>query len=212
MYLPAHFEETRPTVLHALVRAHPLATWVVQGGDGLLVNHIPFLLDAGRGPHGTLVGHVARANPVWRSLGVGVAVFQGAQAYISPSWYPSKRAHGKVVPTWNYAVAHAHGTPRAIESRDEVLAIVTRLTRTHEADSAVPWAVGDAPADFVEQMLTAIVGIEIPVERWVGKWKVSQNRSAPDRLGTVAGLQQRGDAQGLAMAALVPTDSVKASG
>ena len=212
MYLPAHFEETRPEVLHALVQAHPLATWVVQGGDGLLVNHIPFLLDPTRGPHGTLIGHVARANPVWRSLGPSVAVFQDAQAYISPSWYPSKRAHGKVVPTWNYAVVHAHGTPRAIESRDEVLAIVTRLTQTHEADSAVPWAVSDAPADYIDQMLKAIVGIEMPVERWVGKWKVSQNRSAPDRLGTVAGLQQRGDAQGLAMAALVPTEAPKAAG
>src|SRR5262245_7642871 len=102
MYMPAHFEETRPEVLHALLREHPLATWVVQGGGELLVNHIPFLLDADRGPHGTLVGHVARANPVWKSLGPSVAVFQGPQAYISPSWYPSKRAHGKVVPTWNY--------------------------------------------------------------------------------------------------------------
>jgi len=145
-------------------------------------------------------------------LGPSVAVFQGAQAYVSPSWYPSKRAHGKVVPTWNYAVVHAHGVPRAIESRDEVLAIVTRLTQTHEADSAVPWAVSDAPADYIDQMLKAIIGIEIPIERWVGKWKASQNRSAPDRLGTVAGLQQRGDAPGLAMAALVPTDSAKAPG
>jgi transcriptional regulator len=156
------------------------------------------------------VGHVARANPVWRSLGPSVAVFQGPQAYISPSWYPSKRAHGKVVPTWNYAVVHAHGLPRAIESRDELLAIVTRLTQVHEADSAVPWAVGDAPADFLEQVLKAIVGIEMPVERLIGKWKVSQNRSAPDRLGIVAGLQQLADAQSLAMAALVPTDSAKA--
>jgi transcriptional regulator len=212
MYLPAHFEETRPELLHALLCAHPLATWVVQGDGGLLVNHIPFLLDTTRGRHGTLIGHVARANPVWRSLGPSVAVFQGAQAYISPSWYPTKRAHGKVVPTWNYAVVHAHGVPRAIESSDEVLAIVTRLTQTHEADSAVPWAVSDAPGDYIDQMLKAIVGIEIPIERWVGKWKVSQNRSAPDRLGTVAGLQQRGDAQGLAMAALVPTEASKASG
>ncbi|MFI4929443.1 MAG: FMN-binding negative transcriptional regulator [Burkholderiales bacterium] len=206
MYLPAHFEETRPEVLHALLRDHPLATWVVQSGDGLLVNHIPFLLDATRGPHGTLIGHVARANPVWRQLGASVAVFQGAQAYISPSWYPTKRAHGKVVPTWNYAVVHVHGAARAIEPPDEVLAIVTRLTQTHEAASAVPWAVTDAPADYIEQMLKAIVGIEIPIERWVGKWKASQNRSAPDRLGTVAGLQQRGDAQSLGVAALVPTE------
>jgi len=212
MYLPAHFEETRPEVLHALLRSHPLATWVVQADGGLQVNHIPFMLDADRGPHGTLVGHVARANPVWRTPGPSVAVFQGPQAYISPSWYPSKREHGKVVPTWNYAVVHAHGTPRAIESPHEVLAIVTRLTQTHEAGSAVPWAVSDAPADYIEQMLKAIVGIEITVERLVGKWKASQNRGAPDRLGTVAGLRQRGDEQSLGMAALVPADDTASAG
>jgi len=123
---------------------------------------------------------------------------------VSPNFYPSKRAHGKVVPTWNYAVVHAHGMPRAIESPDEVLAIVTQLTQTHEASSAVPWKVSDAPAEFVDQMLKAIVGIEMPIERLEGKWKVSQNRALPDRLGTVAGLRQRGDAQSLGVAALVP--------
>jgi len=211
MYLPAHFEETRTPVMHDLVRAHPLATWVVQGADGLVVNHIPFLVDAERGPHGTLMGHVARANPIWKQLGPSIAVFQGPQAYVSPNFYPSKRAHGKVVPTWNYAVVHAHGTARAIESRDELLAIVTRLTQTHEADSAVPWAVSDAPADFIDQMLKAIVGIEIPIERLEGKWKVSQNRALPDRLGTVAGLRQRGDAHSESMAALVGERSEPAS-
>jgi transcriptional regulator len=204
MYLPAHFEETRTPVLHDLVRAHPLATWVVHSTDGLVVNHIPFLIDPERGPLGTLVGHVARANPIWRQLGAGVAVFQGPQAYVSPNWYPSKHAHGKAVPTWNYAVVHAHGTPRAIDSRDALLDIVTRLTHAHEAGQAAPWAVSDAPPDFIDQMLKAIVGIEMPLERLVGKWKVSQNRSEADRLGTVAGLRQRGDAQSLAMAALVP--------
>lgn len=200
MYLPAHFEETRTPVMHDLLRAHPLATWVVQGSDGLVVNHIPFLIDAERGAHGTLVGHVARANPIWKRLGPSVAVFQGAQGYVSPNWYPSKHAHGKAVPTWNYAVVHAHGTPRAIESRDALLDIVTRLTRTHEAGQAAPWAVSDAPPDYIEQLLKAIVGIEMPIERLVGKWKVSQNRSEADRLGTEAGLRQRGDAQSLAMA------------
>src|SRR5512138_1840795 len=203
VYMPAHFEEPRVDVLHALVRDHPLATWVVQGTDGLSINHVPFLLDATRGAHGTLIGHVARANPVWQRLGASIAVFQGPQAYVSPNFYPSKRAHGKVVPTWNYAVVHAHGTPRSIDSRDELLAIVTRLTQTHEADSAVPWHVSDAPADYLEQMLKMIVGIEIPIERLEGKWKVSQNRGLPDRLGTVAGLRQRGDAHSSAMAELV---------
>jgi transcriptional regulator len=178
----------------------------VKHGDHLVVNHIPFMLDVGRGAHGTLVGHVARANPVWQQLGTSVAVFQGPQAYVSPNWYPSKRSHGKVVPTWNYAVVHAHGQPRAIQSRDKVLAIVTRLTQTHEAGSAVPWAVSDAPADYIDQMLKAIVGIEIPIERLVGKWKATQNRSLPDRLGTIAGLEQRGGEQGLGVAALVPGD------
>jgi len=206
MYLPAHFEETRVDVMHALMRAHPLATWVVPSPDGLVVNHVPFLVDPSRGPHGTLVGHVARANPVWRQLVAGVAVFQGPQAYISPNWYPSKREHGKAVPTWNYAVVHAHGTPRALESRDDLLRIVTRLTEVHEAGSAVPWSVADAPADYLDQMLKAIVGIEMPIERLVGKWKVSQNRSLPDRMGTAAGLLQRGDAQSAALAALVPIE------
>jgi transcriptional regulator len=200
MYLPAHFEESHTPVMHDLLRAHPLATWVVQGSDGLVVNHIPFLIDAERGPHGTLVGHVARANPVWKQLGPSVAVFQGAQAYVSPNWYPSKHAHGKAVPTWNYAVVHAHGTPRAIESRDALLEIVTRLTRAHEAAQAAPWQVTDAPPDYIEQLLKAIVGIEMPIERLVGKWKVSQKRSEADRLGTEAGLRQQGDAQSQAMA------------
>ncbi|MBE7419704.1 MAG: FMN-binding negative transcriptional regulator [Ideonella sp.] len=206
MYLPAHFEETRVDVMHALMRTHPLTTWVVQWSAGLVVNHIPFLIDPARGPRGTLVGHVARANPVWRQLGASVAVFQGPQAYISPNWYPSKREHGKAVPTWNYAVVHAHGTPRALESRDDLLRIVARLTEVHEAGSAVPWSVADAPADYLDQMLKAIVGIEMPIERLVGKWKVSQNRSLPDRMGTAAGLLQRGDAHSAALAALVPTE------
>jgi transcriptional regulator len=203
MYMPAHFEETRIDVMHGLVRAHPLATWVVQGADGLVVNHIPFMIDAGRGPHGTLVGHVARANPIWQQLAASVAVFQGPQAYVSPNWYPSKHAHGKAVPTWNYAVVHAHGTPRAIEASDELLDIVTRLTRAHEGGQAAPWSVSDAPPEYIDQMLKAIVGIEIPIQRLVGKWKVTQNRSRADRLGTEAGLRQQGDAQSLAMAELV---------
>ncbi|WP_295952346.1 FMN-binding negative transcriptional regulator [Rhodoferax sp.] len=205
-YLPKHFEETDPATLHALVRAHPLSTWVVPQTDGeLLVNHIPFLLDADRGPHGTLVGHVARANPVWRALTAAatVVVFQGPEAYISPSWYPGKPVHGKVVPTWNYAVVHAHGTARVFDDRTQLLALVTRLTALHEAPQAQPWQVADAPADYIDTMLGAIVGIEIPVQRWVGKWKVSQNRTLEDRLGVVAGLQTRGMAETDAMAALV---------
>ena len=205
-YLPKHFEETDSARIHALVREQPLATWVVPHAGELLVNHIPFMLDAERGELGTLVGHVARANPVWQALAGGtesVLVFHGAQAYISPNWYPGKHAHGKAVPTWNYAVVHAHGVPRAIDDRDQVLAIVTRLTDIHEAGQRLPWKVSDAPADYLDSMLAMIVGIEIPVRRWVGKWKVSQNRPATDRQGVAAGLLARATPQALAMAALV---------
>ena len=205
-YLPSHFEETDSATLHALVRAHPLATWVVQHQGELLVNHIPFLLDAQRGEHGTLVGHVARANPVWQALAEGassVAVFTGAQAYVSPNWYPSKHAHGKAVPTWNYATVHVHGVPRAFDDPTRVLDVVTRLTQTHEAAQALPWQVADAPADFVASLLKVIVGIEIPVQRWIGKWKVSQNRPATDQQGVAAGLQGQGNEEAAQMAALV---------
>jgi len=205
-YLPPHFEETDPAVLHALVRAHPLGTWVLSHQGELLVNHIPFLLDPQRGEHGTLVAHVARANPVWQALAAGpasVVVFTGPQAYVSPNWYPSKREHGKAVPTWNYAVVHAHGVPRAFDDPARVLEVVTRLTQIHEANQVQPWQVADAPADYLQSMLKAIVGIEIPVQRWVGKRKTSQNRSPADRLGVVAGLSALGTPQASDMAALV---------
>ena len=205
-YLPPHFEETDAATLHALVRAHPLATWIVQHQGELLVNHIPFLLDAERGEHGTLLGHVARANPVWRALAAGapsVAVFTGPQAYISPNWYPSKHAHGKAVPTWNYATVHAHGVPQAFDDPARVLEVVTRLTQAHEAAQALPWQVADAPADYIANMLKAIVAIEIPVQRWVGKWKVSQNRPTTDQQGVAAGLSGQGSEAAARMAALV---------
>jgi len=194
MYLPKHFEVTDAAALHDLVRRHPLAAWATVA-DGLpVVNHVPFRLDATRGELGTLVGHVARANPVWRTPAPSVLAFRAADGYVSPNWYPAKREHGKVVPTWNYAVVHAHGTPRIVDDREGLLAIVTALTAEHEAAQAHPWAVSDAPADYVEQVLRAIVGIEIPVQRWEGKFKLSQNRSAADVAGVVAGLrQQAGD-------------------
>ena len=207
MYLPKHFEENDSAVLRELIGAHPLGTWVTTGDGGELVaNHVPFLLDAERGDHGTLVAHVARANPVWKSLARGtesIVVFQGAHVYVSPSWYPSKQEHGKVVPTWNYAVVHVHGRPRAIEDRDWLLRLVTRLTQTHEAANAVPWQVSDAPADYIEQMLKAIVGIEIPITRIEGKWKVSQNRSQADQRGVIAGLEAHDDEASKAMAELI---------
>jgi transcriptional regulator len=206
MYVPRLLEETDPAVLHGLIRAHPLGMWVTQAGSELIANHIPFLLDADRGPHGTLVGHVARANPVWESFSPTVAslvVFRGADSYITPSWYPSKRVHGRAVPTWNYAVVHASGMPRAIQDRDWMLRLVTRLTDAQEASRPEPWKVSDAPAEHVDRLLNNIVGIEIPIDRIVGKWKANQTSTPADKLGVIEGLVERGDSQSLQMAALV---------
>jgi transcriptional regulator len=206
MYMPQQFEESRPEVLHELIRSHPFGTLVVATQSELHANHLPFLLDPTRGPYGTLRGHVARANPVWKHLGgplESIAIFQGAHAYITPNWYPSKKADGKVVPTWNYAAVHAYGQARAIEDRTWLLDLVTQLTVEHESAQAAPWRVADAPAQYIEQMLRAIVGIEMPIARLQGKWKVSQNRVQADRLGVVAGLEAQATEQSRAMAALV---------
>jgi transcriptional regulator len=206
MYIPKHHEETDRSVLHELIRAHPLGTWVTVSNGGLVANHVPFLLLADRGAHGTLVCHVARANPVWQSFSTtqrSIVSFQGADAYITPSWYPSKHAHGKAVPTWNYAVVHAHGMPRAIDDREWLRSHVTQLTQTNEHGQAVPWEVTDAPVDYIDRMLEMIVGIEIPIDALVGKWKVSQNRPDPDKRGVVAGLSERSRSDDPAMASLV---------
>jgi transcriptional regulator len=205
MYIPEQFEERDVSVLHALIRAHPLGAWVTGAGGSLVVNHIPFLVDPDRGPAGTLVGHVARANGVWKTTPAieSVVVFQGAQGYITPSWYPTKHQTGKAVPTWNYAVVHAHGSPRIVDDRDWLLRHVSELTRVHESARDVPWQVTDAPPDFVAALLNGIVGIEIPIARLEGKWKASQNRPLADRLGVVAGLANAGDAASREMARLV---------
>lgn len=207
MYLPKHFEQTDAAAMAQLLAQHPLATLAWQSADGLSAEHLPLLWDRGGadGPHGTLRGHVARANPVWcEAAGAQVlAVFQGPQAYITPSWYPSKAATAKVVPTWNYAVVHAQGHLRVIQDTAWLRTLVGRLTDTHEAARAQRWQVGDAPADYIEQMLRAIVGIEIEVTRLQGKWKTSQNRTASDRAGVAAGLDALAHEQALAMAALV---------
>jgi transcriptional regulator len=166
---------------------------VTEAGGRLGVNHIPFALDATQGPLGTLRGHVARANGVWNGAPgqvESVVVFQGPQAYITPSWYPSKQQHGKVVPTWNYAVVHAHGTPRVVDDPEWLRQHVAALTAVHEAGRPEPWSVADAPAQYIDSLLRAIVGIEIPIAMLQGKWKVSQNRTTPDRLGVVAGLRE----------------------
>jgi transcriptional regulator len=206
MYVnPLHRLTDRET-LFALMAAHPLGAWVCHGRDGLVANHVPFLLDRRRGPFGTLIGHVSRANRVWRELGStvpSVVMFQGPQAYITPGWYPGKAKHGEVVPTWNYVVAHAHGVARTVEDREWIFDMLRRLTEDHEAPRSVPWSVADAPAPFMDKMMRAIVGIEIPIDRLEGKLKASQDEAMPDRLGTVRGLREQACVTARAMAALV---------
>jgi transcriptional regulator len=189
MYSPSHFEETRLATLHALVEAHPLGTLVTHTAAELAADHIPFEIAAptAEAPHGTLRAHVARSNPLWRQAGAEtLVVFQGPSAYVSPSLYEEKPVSGKVVPTWNYAVVHAHGRLRAIEDPAWILALLERLTARHEAARAAPWAVRDAPAEYIDTLLKAIVGIEIPLERLQGKWKLSQNRPQADRAAVSA--------------------------
>ncbi|MGH7005827.1 MAG: FMN-binding negative transcriptional regulator, partial [Alphaproteobacteria bacterium] len=207
MYQPPHFREERLDVQHALIRAHPLGLLVSIGEDGPLANAIPFLLDATSSPKGTLRAHLARANPQWRALagdGRALVVFQGAQTYVTPSWYATKRETGKVVPTWNYAIVQAHGTARTIEDRDWLAQHVASLTGQNEASRMQPWAVDDAPPAFIEAQLKGIVGIEIEITRIEGKWKVSQNRPENDRAGVAEGLEADRDSQGAsAMAQMV---------
>ena len=195
MYLPKHFAEDDVAEMHALMRAHPLATLVSHGPDGLDANHIPLLL-ADAAPCGKLQGHVARANPLWkpgRVAGEVLVVFQGDECYISPSGYATKAEHGKVVPTWNYVAVHAYGDLRVIDDPDWILAQVSALTAANESALPQPWRVTDAPADYIEKMLGAIVGIEITITRLLGKWKVSQNQPAVNRASLIAALERTGD-------------------
>lgn len=205
MYVPKLFEMADLAMLHRTMRAHPLGALVTMTTGGLEANHIPLLLDSDAGPFGTLRGHVARANPVWhRCAGTqALVIFQGADAFISPSWYPSKADGGRAVPTWNYVVVHAHGTVRVVEDRAWLRAHVEALTREHESGRPAPWSVADAPAEYIDRLLASIVGIEIVIARLEGKWKVSQNRSTQDRLGVMAALQREGSDRSRAMADLV---------
>jgi transcriptional regulator len=206
MYLPKLHEQTDLAELHGLMRAHPLGTWATQGNGELIVNHVPFILDSAAGPYGTLLCHVARANPVWQDFSKSVEsviVFHGPDAYISPAWYPSKSLHGKVVPTWNYTVVHAHGMPVVVTQGDALRDHLARLTATHEGELASAWKISDAPEDFIAHMMKQIVGIRIPISRIVGKWKVSQNRSPADRQGVVAVLTAKTEPKLKEMARLV---------
>ena len=205
MYVPPHFREADRAVLHEQMAGTGLATIVTLGAVGLVASAVPMLLEREEGPEGTLYGHFAKANPQARA-GVAdvdaLAIFQGPDAYITPSWYESKREHGKVVPTWNYVAIHAYGPLELFDDADRLLDLVTRLTNRHEGGRAAPWAVADAPADFIRAQLKGIVGFRLPISRLEGKWKMSQNRPAEDRAGVVAGLAADGRED---VAALIPS-------
>ncbi|MER8460661.1 FMN-binding negative transcriptional regulator [Mesorhizobium sp. M1300] len=200
MYQPPHFQETRQDVLHGLIRAHPLGLLVSNGAEGPVANAIPFLLDAPSllneevPPNGRLRAHLARANPQWRLLADNplspvLVVFQGADAYVRPSWYETKRETGKVVPTWNYAIVQVRGIVTVVEDQDWLAEQISDLTMSQEGNRATPWAVTDAPPPFIQSQIKGIVGLEIAITEINGKWKVSQNRPAADRIGVAEGLE-----------------------
>ena len=213
MYNPTHFQEHRPQLIRELVDRHPLATLVLHGPDGLQANHVPMLW-RGEGLDGCLQGHIARANKIWQLPGAGdadtdgesndlpaLAIFQAGEGYVSPSWYPSKREHGKVVPTWNYAVVHVHGRLRFIHDPAWLEAFLASLTDRHEAGRSQPWRVTDAPADYRQAQYRAIVGLELRIERIEAKFKLSQNRGTSDYAGVMAGLGDENRARALELRA-----------
>ena len=205
MYQPPHFREDRIEIQHDLIRTHPLGLLITAGPSGLLANSIPFLIDSEESARGTLRCHLARANPQWRELATVeqcLIVFQGPQEYVSPSWYPTKRETEKVVPTWNYVTVHAWGRPHVIDDATWLRRQIEDLTRLKERTRPTPWAVNDAPAAYVASQMKAIIGVEIPIERIEGKWKVSQNRPEVDRAGVVSALRGSGE-QAEIMAVLV---------
>lgn len=206
MYLPEAFAETNPDALHGLIRANPLGTVVVHTEDGLDANHIPFLIDVDEQGHAVLRGHIARKNAFAALSTSGtdaLVIFEGPSAYISPTWYPTKQTTHEVVPTYNYAVVHVHGRLTPIDDPRWVRGLVARLTQRMEANRPVPWKMGDAPAEYLAQMIDKIVGIEIPVDRMTGKWKMSQNKTAEERAGVVKGLNETGSRDDADVAAFI---------
>ncbi|WP_322418941.1 FMN-binding negative transcriptional regulator [Mesorhizobium huakuii] len=194
MYEPPHFQETRPDVLHGLIRTHPLGMLISNGPDGPVANAIPFLLDAAAAPNGRLRAHLAKANPHWRLIANNPAspvliVFQGADAYVTPSWYETKRETGKVVPTWNYAIVQVRGTAKVIDDQEWLARQIGDLTASQEGTREAPWAVADAPPPFIQSQIKGIIGLEIEISEIHGKWKVSQNRPVADRAGVAQGLE-----------------------
>ncbi len=209
MHQTRHFAAPDRAAMLELIDAFPLAALVVADGDGFEASPLPLLAMDGDGESLVLRGHVARANPLAQLAAEArpaLAMFTAEQHYVSPGWYPSKQEHGRVVPTWNYRVVHAHGHVRAIEDAAWLRALVGALTARQEGAQVRPWRVEDAPDDYVAGMLRGIVGIEIAVDRLEGKWKLSQNRSPADRAGVVAGLRALDTAHAEAMAACIATD------
>ena len=195
MYIPPHFAITDPQVLHRIMREHPLGVLVTSAAGGLDANHIPFEFDPSAGKLGVLTGHLARANPVWHQCLQGadvMVIFRGDESYISPNWYPSKHETHRQVPTWNYEVVHVYGRLTVRDDEKFMRGVVARLTRTHEAQEPKPWKMGDSAPDYIDGMLKAIVGIEITIERFEGKSKLSQNRESRDLQGAVDKLREQG--------------------
>lgn len=197
MYIPAAFRQHDLAQLHGLIRQQPLASLISHGAAGLQANHLPLWLATDEGEFGTLHGHFARANPQWQELAAGaevLAIFTGAEGYISPSWYPTKAEHGKAVPTWDYQSVHAYGQAEVFDDAERLLQLLGRLTEQHESPQSQPWAIADAPRAYIDKMLQAIVGFSLPIQRLEGQWKLSQNRSTADREGVQHALSANPDA------------------
>ena len=211
MYNPAPFSEDRIDILHDFIRRHPLAALVTCGAEGPEATHVPVVLHPGAARQGVLRCHFARANGHWKNIETGsvLAIFQGAQHYITPSWYPSKQEHGKVVPTWNYLVVHVRGRARLFEEQDQLIEHLQELTGQNETAFESPWSVSDAPPDYIGALSKAIIGIEISIDSLQGKWKVSQNRPEADRRGVAAGLASMDSDASLKMSALVTQRGIK---
>lgn len=207
MYTPPTFRDEDKESLRATIRAARLANFVTATADGPMATPLPLFLDESEGEHGVIYGHLAKANPQWRVPPVGdaLAIFMGPDAYVTPAWYATKQETGKVVPTWNYVTVHAHGPVEFFEDAARLLDLVSRLTDLHEGGRAAPWAVSDAPPDYVQAQLRGIVGLRMPVTRLEGKRKMSQNRNAADRAGVAAGLAASDRAGDRVAASLIPT-------
>jgi transcriptional regulator len=206
MYIPHAYEEKRIPVMQEFIDSQPFASLITMGASGLFASHIPMVLEQDGSEFGVLKAHISRANTQWRDIDSSVdalAIFSGPEQYITPSWYPGKHEDGKVVPTWNYAVVHAYGPILLHEDASWLLAHLESLTNIHEATNERPWKVSDAPSDFIQSQVRGIIGIELPIRRLEGKWKVSQNRNERDRLGVSEGLAKRNTPESLAMKILV---------